>query len=135
LKIHRWLQAAVNNQGDRLGRPDFPLSLLAQISQVLLHRLQLELELSQVGFQLLDLLSLGKKLALETAISTAAFAAAVAFPFIAITLFVHFLTPLDGFTIYKFWFLRLLMKRLLKPGYYILFPWKPPHADQPAMHC
>jgi hypothetical protein len=70
------------------------ICLFSQVSQVLFHRLDLELELFQVGFQLFDLLGLGQKLALKAAtISAAAFATAVAFAILAITLFVHIISP------------------------------------------
>jgi hypothetical protein len=60
---------------------------------MLLHRLEFKLEFGQVGLQLLDLLGLCKKLALEAALSTAAITTAVARAFLAITIFVHVLSP------------------------------------------
>jgi hypothetical protein len=94
---------------------------------VLFHRLNFQLEVSQVGFQLLDLLGFGQKAALEAIISSAAFTATVASPFLAITLFVHIYSPFDGLTI-CFRFLRFRLKRSMKPNKYILFPGKPAHG-------
>jgi hypothetical protein len=99
---------------------------------MLLHCLELELELSQVGFQLFDLLGFGQKAALEAVVPAAAFTAAVAGLVPAITIFVHIHSPLDRFII-KFRFLRFLLKRLVKPNKYILFLRESPHADQPVI--
>jgi hypothetical protein len=69
------------------------MHLLAQVSQVFFHRLDFEFEFRQVGFQFLDLLGLGQEAALKTALFAAAIAATVAFPVLAITIFVHNISP------------------------------------------
>jgi hypothetical protein len=87
------------------GRPfSVALVILRLFAQVCL---DLEFEFGQVGFQFIDLLGLGQELALETAISAAAFTAAVAGTILAITLFVHiFLLVMDVPSDY--WFLCFL---------------------------
>jgi hypothetical protein len=75
-------------------------ALLIQIGKLFLHRLNLELEVGQIGFQFGSLFGLGLVAALEAAISAAALAAAVTTasavtgPVLAITGFVrHDISP------------------------------------------
>jgi hypothetical protein len=66
-------------------------SLFPQVSQVLFDRLELELELRLVLFELLDLFSFGQELALKTAASTITTTTALAGFVLAVTGFVrHF---------------------------------------------
>jgi hypothetical protein len=94
---------------------------------MLFHRLELELEFFQVGFQLLDLFGFSKKLALETAVSAAAITTAVTRSVFVFRLSIHIISPIVRL-IKRFF--RLISEGLLKPNEYLALLGKSSNTDQ-----